>query len=185
MYLFKIPTEHPESHIGEYDVKISPDHFLFRCGKELSSSNATPRIRFSAPKRDLLRYGVLPNSSMIPLISKFVADLLTRICAKDFQLFPAHVDASDGRIDDFSLVNISSKIAAIDYTRSEFLFIPGTEHIMKVNRLRVQPSAMAGHCLAREADYMSYIWASEEVKVAFAEAGIQGCEFLAPADVRP
>src|SRR5688572_6290504 len=167
IYLWRIPNDYPASLIGEYDEKSSPDRFLFVQGKRIGDGDAIPAFTFRGGPKVLRKYDVLPNSTMIPLVSERVAQILTRVCYNDVEFIKASVVAAGERLAEFCLVNVLPRVASVDHSCSNFLCIPGTKQIMKFNRLRVKPEALGSHHLAREVEFNSFILVSETVKQAF------------------
>src|SRR5678815_4663963 len=106
IYLWRIPNEYPESLIGEYDNKCSPDTFLFFQGKRIGPGNAVPSFTFTGEAKALRKYDVLPNSTLVPLVSERVVEILTHVCPNDVELVKASVSAAGERLPGFSLVNV-------------------------------------------------------------------------------
>ena len=118
-YLWKIPDEYPEELIGEYLREQSPNRFLLRQGKIFTDHNLTPTFRFNGSLEVLEGFDILPNSTMIPLVSERVANLLIAICASDLQFIPATVMVGDEEILGKSLLNALKFISGIDHLHSE------------------------------------------------------------------
>lgn len=185
IYLWRIPNEYPESLIGEYDKECSPDRFLFVQGERIGDGNAVPSFTFTGEPEVLKKFDVLPNNTMIPLISERVAQILTRVCRNDVELLTASVCAAGGKLSGFSLVNVLPRVASVDHGGSHFVLIPGTKQIMKFNRLRLKSEAMGTHHLAREAEFNSFILVSETLKQVFDSERVTGHAFVPPEAIRP
>src|SRR5262245_32957850 len=141
--IWQIPDDYPEQAIGEYDRIGSPDRFLFLKGRPLGDL-PPPTIRFSIRVDRLRKFDCLAHSGMIPLVSQRLAAALSRVCSGDVQLFPAVVHATDAELVGYSLVNATRDVAAVDYAESSFVPIPGTDAVMKFNRLRHRPGVFDG-----------------------------------------
>lgn len=183
IYLWRIPTDYPEELIGHYMRKESPDRFLFRKGEELPSSIAIPRFEFNAPAAKLEQYDVLPNSTQIPLVSPKVAESLRGLCPNDIQLFEANIIASGQEIQGFKLLNATHLVSCVDHANSDYSFIPGTDAIMGFKKLKLVYDGLKKHHIAREAEYKSYLYVTEQVKGVFDSNKWQGCAFFPPESV--
>src|SRR2546428_12976741 len=118
VFLWRIPRNYPEEMIGEYLRKESPDRFLFLSGEKVSKEIGVPRIRFEATKAKLSRFQVLPNSSMVPLVSEGVCELFLRICPNNVQLVPAEILTYEGVVSGYSLINVITLVACINHADS-------------------------------------------------------------------
>jgi hypothetical protein len=185
IYLWRIPNEYPESLIGEYDKECSPDRFLFVQGKQIGNGSAVPSFRFTGNPEALRKYDVLPNSTMIPLVSERVAQILTRVCRNDIELLTASVHAAGEKLSGFCLVNVLPRVASVDHGGSNFIFIPGTKQIMKFNRLKLKSDALGAHHLAREVEFNSFILVSEILKQVFDSERVTGHAFAPPEAIKP
>jgi hypothetical protein len=184
IYVWAIPDYYPQSLIGEYNRDTSPDRFLFVQGKKIVGQSV-PSFTFATQSEALKKYDVLPNSTMIPLVSERVGHMLTRLTLDDVQLIPALIYARGKELLGFSLVNVLHRVASIDHGASNYVFIPGTKQIMKFTRLCFKPNALGSHHIAREAEYNSFILASETVKVLFDTERVIGHAFIPPAEIKP
>lgn len=185
MFLLRIPNDFPQEMIGEYLKDSSPDRFIYRRATRVPDDGGTPRFLFSATIKALMCFDVLPNSAMVPLVSKRVAKILEEICRMDYELVPAEIKTKNGNIEDYYLLNILTKVAMIDRANSSLDMITGTNQIRKINKLECLTAGMQNHHLARDIDYMSYIWFSKTLKDAFKSSNIRACQFVAPNEVHP
>jgi hypothetical protein len=184
-HLWFTPSNFPSRLLGSYDHENSPDYLSLMQATPIEETHPTPLFKFTAPQRRLAKFDVLPNSIMVPLISSKVASLLAQICPHDIQLIPARIKTSDVSIDDHFLLNVVTAISGIDHARSSVEVIRGTKHMVKVNCLRYFPRAVRDHHLARESEYCTFLWASDEVVRRFAREKIKGCAFEPPEAIHP
>lgn len=182
--IWDTPDSYPERAIGEYDRACSPDRFLFREGRPLGDLPPAT-IRFGVRADQLRKFDCLAHSGMVPLVSQRVSAVLSRVCPKDVQLFPAVVCVADGGLDGYSLVNATHEVAAVDYADSSFVPIPGTNAVMKFNRLRHRPGVFQGIHIARERDYHSHLLISEFLADELLHLGATGLHFTHPEEVHP
>src|SRR6185436_16529586 len=185
IYLWKIPDEYPEELIGEYVREKSPDRFLFHHGKPIPQRDLVPSFTFTAEPAVLCEYDVLPNSTMIPLVSERVVQILSHVCPNNFELVKASVSAAGEKLPGFSLVNVLPRVASVDHGGSNFIFIPGTKQIMKFDRLKLKADALGSHHLAREIEYDSFILVSETLKQTFDSERVTGHAFVSPDAIHP
>jgi hypothetical protein len=182
--IWNIPDSYPERAIGEYDRAHSPDRFLFLGGRPLGDLPPAT-IRFGVPADRLRKFDCLAHSGMIPLVSERLASVLIRVCLSDLELFPAVVHASDSELAGYSLVNVTREVAAVDYSESSFVPIPGTEAVMKFNRLRHISGVFDGIHIAREQDYHSHLLVSEYLADELLRLGATGLHFKRAEEVHP
>lgn len=184
-FLWDTPNEYPSSLIGTYVREGSPDRFLFRRGIRLPAALPTPTIRFDASAEELARFDVLDSNAMVPLVSQNVAAHLQQICPNDIQLFQTRVVTPSRDLAGYSLLNAIHALNCVDYERSECVFVPKTDHVMKFKRLTLKPNCLGEHHLARESDLKSYLYVSDSLKDAFDRKNWRGYAFLPPEAVHP
>lgn len=182
--IWRIPESYPERAIGEYDRAASPDRFLFQQARRLGKLPPAT-IRFDLSADQLRKFDCLAHSGMIPLVSQRVTAVLSRVCPDNVQLFPAVVHAVDAELDGYSLVNATRDVAAVDYADSSFVPIPGTDAVMKFNRLRHRSGVFDGIHIARERDYHSHLLISESLADELLHMGFTGLQFTHPEEVHP
>lgn len=161
IYLWDIPDNYPEYLIGDYDRDKSPDRFLFKEGEQLPADVGVPTIKFGATVKELDEIDDLANNAMVPLVSSRVAILLNECAASDIQLIDAIIEAKDGILTSYKLVNITSKIVGIDKVASKFTLVPDTDKIMSFRYLKYKEDCMKDHVLARDAEYSSNLLVSD------------------------
>jgi hypothetical protein len=182
--IWQIPESYPEPAIGEYDRAASPDRFLFQQARPLNDL-PPPSIRFDVRADQLRKFDCLAHSGMIPLVSQRLSAVLSRVCPDDVQLFPAVVRAVDAELAGYSLVNATREVAAVDYADSSVVPIPGTDAVMKFNRLRHRLGVFDGIHIARERDYHSHLLISESLAGELLRMGFTGLQFTHPEEVHP
>ena len=182
--IWTIPNNYPQHAYGEYDRASSPDRFLFLKSRSLDDlPQAT--IRFRARVHWLRKFDSLAHSARIPLVSQLFAAVLSRVCPNDVQLFPAIVSAADAEFSDYSLVNATREVAAVDYSESSVVYFPGTDFVMKFNRLSHLPGVFDGVHIARERDYPSHLLISESLAGELLRMNATGLKFIRPEEVHP
>jgi len=183
--IWRISDDYPEEWMGIYDTDLSPDRFLFRRGERLELGGRKPIIRFGTRLANLRGLESLPNSAMIPLVSRRVVLALESLCPDDFHAVPAEVVAADGPIDGFSMVNVVAVAEMIDLPASATRLIPGTDKVMKFRRLALKPGGIGAHHLARDPAYRSFLFVSGEVHALFERGDWRDREFVRPEDIGP
>jgi len=98
IYLWRIPEDYPERHIGIYDRERSPDSYLFDEGVYLEEIIGTSIIRVDKDIEDLRIFDALDNNTMIPLINDRVIKILQSIAPSDVQFIDIIIEAKDGRV---------------------------------------------------------------------------------------
>lgn len=180
IYLWRIASDCPDNWIAVHD-KETVDPTQFR--KALPFDGVQP-ARFIIRER-LSAVGeqdYLPNSAMLPLVSKAAGQRLQDSAGLSIQCVPAVVACVDGDLE-ATLINPLKAIPAVNWDGSKALFIPGTRQVMKFSKLQLVPGALAELDLARLDEFRSFVLASERVKRLLASSKL--CEFVSPSDVRP
>jgi len=179
-YIWRIASDCPNNLITVHD-KESVDPTLFR--KSRSIEPARPlRFVFHGKRSPFLREDYLPNSAMLPLVSKAVASRLAAVAGAAFQSLPSVVLCDDGEFE-ATLLNPLEVVSAVDWSNSNALYIPGTKQVMKFTKLALLPDALGNLDIARLDDFRSFILVSERVKNLLAKSKL--CEFVLPSEIRP
>jgi len=184
-YLWEIPDSYPASLIGDYDRSVSPDRFLLRKGEPVSIELGVPVIKFAASLSVLNKYACLPNSSMLPLVSEVFGRALMSLAPKNIQLLKAKIQVRDGETDSFSVLNVTTKIMAIDKAQSRFSYIRDTQFISSFERLEYLAECLGSHMIARDAEYLSHILVADELVATFKHMKIStaGAAFLRTSEM--
>lgn len=182
--IWRTPDSYPEEAIGEYDRACSPDRFLFQQGRPLGDLPPST-ICFGIQADRLRKFDCLAHSGTIPLVSERLAAALSRACSSDVQLFPAVVCAVDAELVGYYLVNATREVAAVNYADSSIVPIPGTDAVMKFNRLRHRPGIFNGIHIARERDYRSHLLVNESLADELLRMGFTGLQFMHPEEIHP
>ncbi len=183
IYLWRVSDNYPQSLIGEYQREGTPDRFLFKKGETLPEPVGLPIIKFNAPISKLRKFDCLTHSALVPLVSATCAELLREIAPSDVQLIKARVVGSDSVTDEFSLVNVTSKVCGIDRERSEFKCVPGTQQIMSFRKLSYVEDCLGRHGLARDSEYLAHLLVSNAVAERLINEGLSGIALIKPTEV--
>jgi hypothetical protein len=183
VYLWKIPNEYPEKLIGEYDRANSPDRFMFKKGELLPEDIGTPILKFDASIAELKELDDLANTAMVPVISDRLARVLVDIAPSDIQLIDVSVNATDGNIEDYKLLNIVNKVIGIDKSQSEFTLVPGSDQIMSFRFLKYKDDCLGRCVLARDAEYSSNLLVSQSLAEKLLEMKVAGVGLYLPENV--
>lgn len=183
VYLWKIPDEYPETLIGEYDRENSPDRFIFKRGEMLSSDLEKPFIKFDASVQDLRELDDLANNAMVPVINGRLAAILADLAPEDIQLIDVVINAKDGELEGYKIVNIISKVIGIDKEQSKFTLVPGTDQIMSFRSLKYRDDCLKGRHLARDAEYSSNLIVSQALAERLMDMKLKGVGLYLPENI--
>jgi hypothetical protein len=183
--IWKIHDGYPESLIGEYLSVSGPDRFLLRQGKPLSDAGAEWTFRFNGSVERLRRFDDLANNTMAPLVSPRLVSLLAELAGDDIEFLPSKIYAKGDEIADYRLLNAVSSVEAVDFVESEPVFIPGTDAVMKFNRLRLKESCLGSRLIARCEEYRSYLIVADRLAQAVENSAMTGMSLKRPEDIRP
>jgi len=183
VYLWRVPDDYPQSLIGEYQRESGPDRFLFKKGERLSSQVGAPVIRFQGTLDKLREFDCLANNALVPLVNAKCGALLSELAPSDVELITAKVEAADGITEEFSLVNVTSKVKGIDRDRSVFTYVPGSQQIMTFRKLDYFEDCLGEHALARDSEYLGHLLVSEEIAKRLKREAGRGIELLKPTEI--
>jgi hypothetical protein len=127
VYIWQMPDDYPEKLIGVYDKSRSPDRFLLKAGKPVDIDETY--LRFNAKGAVLREVDDLATSAMVPLVSRRVAEVLSRLASDQVQLVTARIETLDEDILDYKFVVATRQVKAIDHEASEYSYVPGTTAI--------------------------------------------------------
>lgn len=184
VYLWKIPDEYPEKLIGEYDRKHSPDRFIFKKGERLPLGLVEPIIKFDASIEELKELDDLANSAMVPVVSERLASILMELASQDIQLLDVVIEAKNGKLGGYKILNVVSKVTGIDRECSKFMFVPGSDQIMSFRFLKYKANCLNNHCLARDAEYSSNLMVSQSLAEKLMEMKLKGVGLYLPENIR-
>jgi hypothetical protein len=183
VYLWRIPEEYPQSLIGEYQHQGTPDRFLFKKGEVIAETVGLPIVKFNASVEVLRDFHCLSSNATVPLISTDCARILQEMAPANIQLFKAHIVANDGMIDEFFLLNVTSKVICIDKDKSKFKFIPGTQQIMSFRKLVFLEECLGTHGVARDSEYLAHVLVSEVIRKRLMANNMKGIGLFLPEEV--
>ena len=186
IYIWVFPEETKNKEIGVYLDKLSPDRFLLMESRPLLDNEfqSIPNIEFEVTKNQMRKFDCLSNNTLVPLVNQRVRLLLENVASTDVQFLPAKLLCSDGELDGYFFVNVISKVAAVDYDKSDIMLIkvPDTEDLNLMNHPVYKPNALGEHLLARDQDHDSDILVSPKIKELFERHKITGAWIARPED---
>lgn len=180
VYLWRNSDDLPEELIGEYVRSNSVDRFELKKGVAIAADSKIV-LRFACPKASLAAIDDLPNSAMIPVVSPRVADVLRSSAASECQLIEAHIIASDGALGGYSAVVATKSLAVMDRLQSEYTTVPGTDAVMAIQRLVCRDTGLHLLSMARDTEYLSNLFVSDELRLAILGVRPRGIAFYEPS----
>ncbi len=135
-------------------------------------------------------YDCLPNNmhGMPPVVNKRTLDILTDFCPNDIQYFPILIECqggkeSDARFLDYFLINIITKVSAIDADTSYVRYNEGGRSVSNIKKLFLQQDAMVSCHLAREEAFLPLKLVSRELANILVQEKITGVGFYRPLEI--
>lgn len=129
------------------------------------------------------KYDCIPNNSSSPLVNQKIIDILLKLAPDDVQFLDAEVHCKDGVLKNYKLLNIINKVKGIDREKSILTMMEqAPDAILRFRYLTYKPGCMGNHKLARDAEYLSHILISEEIKKAFEMEKIKGVRCITSED---
>lgn len=182
-YLWRIPDDYPRSMIGEYKREGTPDRFLFKRSELVPESVGLPGVKFDASCAELRKFDCLSSNAQVPIVSPDLAKFLLEFAPNDIQFVSMQVEANDGAIEDYVLLNVIKKVSCINHDISKYMIVPGTTEIMGFRQLDFVSGCMGEHSLARDSEYLSHLLVADHVAHHFVGRGFKGVALVEPVDV--
>lgn len=173
-YIWRVDDDFPEEMIGEYRAGVSPDRFLFRSGKRLAEDIGVPVFRFECRVQDLAVYDELPNSALVPLVSRRLGEFLVSRCGEDIQLLGAIVECTDAPIfGEWSVLVATKMVKAIDHELSVYSRMVTLDRILSFSVLRHVPGSLGEFAIARDQEYKGHLILSEALMSELVSSGFR------------
>jgi len=168
----------PQKYIAVYNWRErKTNRFDFMDCKELPENEEYDLIMdVRGPMRLARRFGYLGTTFSSPLINEKALKVLQELCPNDFQVFPAKVQAIDGVMTEYSILNLLYEIDHVNYDLSEARYFEDGA-IQWFEHLVMHPGALKGHHIGRLKDVETSILVSEEFVKAFEKSHIKGARF--------
>lgn len=186
VYLWSVPTNYKNNHIGEYDRKSSPDRFLLLQGRKLKDGmfNTTPEVIFEVSKNILLKFDCLPTNASAPLVNSRIKKLLEINALNDVEFVQAKVICKDDILDNYYFVNVTHTITGIDYNKSicNKTKVGDQEFIHGFQYLHYLQNCMQDHKLARDQEYKPHLLVNDAIKQIFDKEKIRGVWLARPEE---
>ena len=103
-----------------YDIDCSPDSSLLRFVRrlDLSEFSPIPVVHFEVSQKRLLKFDCLANNTLVPLVNERLKNLLEQVAPNEVKFFPAKAMCSDGELEGYYFLNITTEIVGIDKEKS-------------------------------------------------------------------
>ncbi|MCE2570701.1 hypothetical protein [Motilimonas eburnea] len=141
----------------------------FQKAKEVSS-DLVPVFKFNCKLNKLNGLCELANNKRVPLVNKAIRDLLSGHCSH-IQFLESIVQCKDGIAKDYFVVNVLSFVDALDKRDSVFDFVPGTEAIMRFEKIKYNDGDFM---IAREVNYRVHLLVNGILARMLKEHGCKG-----------
>lgn len=186
IYLWSVPTNYKNIHIGEYNRKVSPDRFLLLQGRELKDGmfSITPEVVFEVSKNILSKFDCLPTNASAPLVNSRIKKLLEINALNDVEFVQAKVICKDDILDNYYFVNVTHTVTGIDHEKSFCikLKVGDLEFINGFNYLFYLKDCMGKHKLARDKEFKPHLLVDESIKNIFDKEKITGVLLARPEE---
>lgn len=164
---------------GTWAYRDADDFLSVRIARPLTADRPAPVVTFGLKARRLRDYDVLAVAHLPPLVGGRSAAILEREAPTDVQLIPADVRAADGPIGPYWVVNAIRSVQAIDYERSLIHRIgEGEAMTMDFRRLALRPEAMGDVQVARDSDYLPFLYVARPLAQALTAARLRGLRLV-------
>lgn len=182
--IWRVSEDDPENLLGTFVGDPLRAHAL-KSARRFTSEGDVFIFRFQASGKTLSHWDCVANNVLLPLVNERVASIVARHCAEEVQLVEAAIETSDGVLDGYRILNPLREVAAVDMAASEVVRIPGSDAIVKFNRVRFRPEGLGTSKIAREARYHPFLLVADDLAKAIQGAGVIGASFLDAEAVHP
>ncbi|POP40411.1 hypothetical protein CHU32_27580 [Superficieibacter electus] len=177
MYMWSIPEQYPNKHIGGYQYDIV-SYFLFNRSIHVEKMNIHPVINYKADLNILNKYDCLPNNSLIPVINERLKIFLEAHSNNNVEFYKVDIHANDGLLKDFYILNVITKLPLINLRNSICEYIPNTEKaIMGFKKVSFIKNPPGDFSIARCSEYLSYLMLSDELVVKMKKEKFKGVAY--------
>ena len=180
--LWECSDDYPDRLVGEYDENSSSDRFLLTKGLSLRETWKPARILFEASAEELRHWDCLLNTTLVPLVSERTRQLLERE-SNEIEFLQASVETISGTLEQFSILNATRAVAALDHTSSVYKKIRGTDSILSFSKLVYREELMDGSAIARSADYPPHLLIAKNLADKLIAATISGLRLVTPEEI--
>jgi hypothetical protein len=162
--IWRVPNEYPESLIAEFKKENNLGRLALKKGVSLNYSGKPIRLSVNAKENKVRQFDDLANSSLVPLVSPALCELLADMAADEIELIETRIEVTDCIIEDYKLLNVCHRVEAVDKAASTYTCIPGTNQIMKFKKLTLRPdNFLEDRLLARESTYSSILYCADSL----------------------
>ena len=171
--------------IATYSRSESPDRFQLIKGQLLRPLPAPALFDFDGTAAELESFNFLANDVSLPVVGPRAMEVLQQHASGDYQALAAIVRTIDGvKSSEFTLLNLTHEVKALDHDRSVVEYIEGTSAILGFRKLVYRDDALGPYHLARDAEYHGHILVSDDLVERLRAIDINGAVFLTPDAIK-
>ena len=166
----------PQKSFAVYDNERSFDRFqLMDCLilKDIKDKEFIFTVK--NPIEKILKWDFLPNTSGSPLINKKGLDFMNELCPNEFEYFDTIIEASDGIINEYKIINILISTRVDDENKTEYNFWKNAKDSYK--KLVAKDNPLEGHNMVRDKFMCTCIYVSPFFKSEYKRRKLKGASF--------
>ena len=166
----------PQKSFAVYDNERSFDRFeLMHCVELKNIKDKKFIFTVKNPIEKILKWDFLPNTSDSPLINKKGLDFMNELCHNEFEYFDTIIEAPDGIINDYKIINILISTRVDDENKTEYKFWKNAKDSYK--KLVAKDNPLEGHNMVRDKFMCTSIYVSPYFKSEFQKRKLKGAFF--------
>ena len=130
------------------------------------------------PIEKILKWDFLPNNSRSPLVNKKGLDFISELCPNEFEYYDTIIEATDGIITDYKLINILVSVRIADKEKTIYQDLSG--FICGYRKLVAKDNPLEGHNMVRDIlneNPSSGIYVSPYFKSEYKKRKLKGASF--------
>ena len=159
----------PQKSFAVYDNERSFDRFeLIHCVKFI--------FTVKNPIEKILKWDFLPNTTCAPLVNLKALDFINELCPNEFEYFDTIIEAPDGIINDYKIINILISVKIADEEKTEYdTLSDGTP--FSYEKLVAKDNPLEGHNMVRDEFMHAAVYVSPFFKSEYKRRKLKGASF--------
>ena len=167
----------PQKSFAVYDNERSFDRFeLIHCVELKNIKDKKFIFTVKNPIEKILKWDFLPNTTCAPLINKKGLDFINELCPNEFEYFDTIIEAPDGIINDYKIINILISVKIADEEKTKYnTFSDGKP--FSYEKLVAKDNPLEGHNMVRDESMHTAVYVSPYFKSEFHKRKLKGAFF--------
>ena len=140
----------PQKSFAVYDEDVSYNRSeVMHCSSLKDIKDKKFIFTVENPMEKILKWDFLPNNSDSPLVNKKGLDFISELCPNEFEYYDTIIEAADGIITDFKIINILVSVKIADEEKTIYYEL-SDGFICGYKKLVAKDNPLEGHNMVRD-----------------------------------